>query len=55
MDFDTNLAMWGALVGFFLPYLTAVVNQPTWKPAQRGAVFFAFFLYYKFCDCCSRG
>lgn len=37
---DSNLVMWAAVVGFFMPLLLAVVQQPGWSPAIRSIVMF---------------
>jgi len=36
----SNLAMWSAVVGFFLPAVIAVIQQPTWSQGVRAAVTF---------------
>lgn len=36
----TNLAMWSMIVGFFLPLLLAVVQQPRWPSYVRSIVMF---------------
>ena len=34
----SNLTMWSALVGALMPPVVAVVNRPTWRGWQKGAV-----------------
>lgn len=36
----TNLAMWSMIVGFFLPLLLSVVQQPKWPSYVRSIVMF---------------
>lgn len=36
----SNAAMWAAIVGFFLPHLLAVVQQPGWSQGLRAVVTF---------------
>lgn len=36
----SNLAMWSVVVGFFLPAVIAVIQQPTWSQGVRAAVTF---------------
>jgi hypothetical protein len=38
---DTNLVMWGLVVGFFMPILISVVQQPSWSQSVRSVVMFA--------------
>ncbi len=35
---STDIVLIASTVGLFLPYLIALINQPTWKPATRGFV-----------------
>jgi len=35
---DTNLAMWSLIVGFVIPPVLAVVQQPTWSQSLRTVV-----------------
>lgn len=34
----TDLAMWTAIVSFFMPLLISIVQQPTWSPRLRSVV-----------------
>lgn len=36
----SNAAMWAAIVGFFMPMLLAVVQQPGWSNAVRSIIMF---------------
>ena len=36
----SNAAMWAAIVGFFLPMLLAVVQQPGWSNSVRSIIMF---------------
>lgn len=36
----SNLAMWSVIVGFFLPAVIAVIQQPTWSQPVRAIVTF---------------
>jgi hypothetical protein len=38
---DSNLVMWGLIVGFFMPPLLAIVQQPGWSQPVRSIVMFA--------------
>lgn len=38
---DSNLVMWGLIVGFFMPPLLAIVQQPGWSQPVRSLVMFA--------------
>ncbi len=40
MDLDTTVAQWSALVGFFLPFLMALILQSQWSAALKS--FLAF-------------
>jgi hypothetical protein len=37
---DSNVLMWAGIVGFFMPVLLAVVQQPGWSSALRSVVMF---------------
>lgn len=37
---DSNLVMWGLIVGFFMPPLLAIVQQPGWTSTTRSLVMF---------------
>ena len=37
---DSQLVMWAGIVGFFMPVLLAVVQQPGWSTALRSVVMF---------------
>ena len=37
---DSNLIMWGLIVGFVMPPLLAIVQQPGWTPMVRSLVMF---------------
>lgn len=37
---DSNLVMWAAVVGFFMPPLLSIVQQPGWSQALRAVVMF---------------
>jgi peptidoglycan/LPS O-acetylase OafA/YrhL len=37
---DSNLVMWGLIVGFFMPVLLAIVQQPGWTSPVRSIVMF---------------
>lgn len=41
---DSNVAMWGLIVGFLTPIVLAVVQQPSWSQAVRSVVMFVFAL-----------
>ena len=41
---DTNLAMWGLVVGFLSPLVISVIQQPSWSQQVRSLVMFAFAL-----------
>lgn len=34
----SDVEMWGLVVGFFLPPLIAIIQQPTWSRTTRGIV-----------------
>lgn len=36
----SNAAMWAGIVGFFLPHLIAVVQQPGWSSGLRSVITF---------------
>lgn len=36
----TNLAMWSLVVGFFLPPVVAIIQQPKWSQTVRALVTF---------------
>lgn len=36
----TNIVMWSSIVGFFLPPVLALVQQPSWSNRVRSAVAF---------------
>lgn len=38
---DSNLVMWGLIVGFLMPPLLAIVQQPGWSASVRSIVMFA--------------
>ena len=42
---DSNLVMWGLIVGFFMPPLLAIVQQPGWSQPMRSIVMFAASLF----------
>jgi hypothetical protein len=37
---DSNLVMWAGVVGFFMPILLAIVQQPSWSSPVRSMVMF---------------
>ena len=37
---DSNVLMWAGIVGFFMPVLLAVVQQPGWSQPLRAIVMF---------------
>lgn len=37
----SNAAMWAGIVGFFLPHLLAIVQQPGWSKGMQAVVTFA--------------
>jgi len=37
---DSNLMMWAVVVGFFMPILLAIVQQPGWSDPVRSIVMF---------------
>jgi len=37
---DSNVLMWAGIVGFFLPVLLAIVQQPGWSQPLRAIVMF---------------
>jgi hypothetical protein len=37
---DSNLVMWAAVVGFFMPPLLSIVQQPGWSQPLRSIVMF---------------
>ena len=37
---DSNVLMWAGIVGFFMPVLLAIVQQPTWSAPLRSIVMF---------------
>jgi uncharacterized membrane protein len=37
---DSNLVMWGLVVGFLMPPLLAIVQQPGWSTGLRSVVMF---------------
>lgn len=37
---DSNLMMWAVVVGFFMPILLAIVQQPSWSSPVRSMVMF---------------
>lgn len=45
---DANVAMWAAIVGFFLPLGIALVQQPKWGDTTRALVAFGIVLVAAF-------
>lgn len=40
MDVNTNLVMWSGIVGFFMPIVISVIQQPSWSSQVRSLVMF---------------
>lgn len=41
----TDLELWAVIVGFFVPVVLSVINQPTWSSRRKSTVAFIFAVF----------